>query len=120
MKTFLKIAILVVVLVVIANEVGRYVQAAERLNDTTNRLSEYAAENGRELGRNRTAQRLAEMGQETSVTVMGYGQDATTLILDTQIAITQSWVVGPILAWRAKKDLSTPYTLSKQVTKPLN
>jgi hypothetical protein len=121
MKTLLKIALVVVIAVVVINEIGRYVQAGEKLNDVTNQLSEWAQTNGRVVGRVKAGTQLASMGEQEGVIVTAYGQDDTTFTLYTQAPVEGSWVVGPFLAWRAKKSLSTPYTVDKQINnRPLN
>jgi hypothetical protein len=120
MKTLLKILLVIVVAVVIINELGRYVQAGGRLNDATNQLAEWAQENARPMGRAKAGTRLAAQGQQLGVVVIGYGQDDTTFTLLARTPVTGSWVVGPFMAWRAKQPLSTPYTMEKQVSRPLN
>jgi hypothetical protein len=120
MKTLLKVVLVIAIAVVIVNEVGRYVQAGENLNDTTNQLSEWAQMNARELGQARAGAQLAAMGQQEGVVVTAYGQDGTTFTMYTQAPVQGSWIVGPFLAWRAKKPLSTPYTMDKQISRPLN
>ena len=120
MKTLLKILLVVAIAVVIINEVGRYVQAGENLNDTTNQLSEWAQTHARGLGQGRAGSQLAAMAAQEGVVVTAYGQDGTTFTIYTQAPVEGSWVVGPFLAWRAKKALSTPYTLDKQISRPLN
>ncbi len=120
MKTLLKILLVVALAVVIINEVGRYAQAGEKLNDATNRLSEWAQTNARAEGQTQAASKLAAMAREQGVVLTAYGQDGTTFTMYTQAPIEGSWVVGPFLAWRAKKALSTPYTIDKQISRPLN
>jgi len=120
MKTLLKIVLVVVIAVVIINEVGRYAQAGEKLNDATNQLSEWAQTNARTLGQTQAGVQLAAMAKQEGIVVTAYGQDGTTFTLYTQAPVEGSWVVGPFIAWRAKKALSTPYTLDKQISRPLN
>ncbi len=120
MKTLLKIVLVVVIAVIIINEVGRYAQAGEKLNDATNQLSEWAQTNARPLGQTQAGVRLAAMAQQEGVVVTAYGQDDTTFTLYTQAPVKGSWIIGPFIAWRAKKALSTPYTLDKQISRPLN
>jgi hypothetical protein len=119
-KTLLKLVLVIVIAVVIINEVGRYAQAGERLNDATNQLAEWAQNNARTLGQTRAGARIAVMAMEQGIIVTNYGQDDTTFTMYTQAPVEGSWVVGPFLAWRAKKPLSTPYTMDKQISKPLN
>ncbi len=121
MKTLLKILLVIAIAVVIINEVGRYAQAGENLNDTTNLLVDWAENNAREMGQAKAGAQLAAMAQQEGVVVTAYGQDGTTFTLYTQAPVTGSWVVGPFLAWRAKKALSTPYLMDKQINnRPLN
>jgi hypothetical protein len=120
MKTLLKIVLVIVIVVVIINEIGRYVQAGEKLNDVTNQLSDWAQANAAPLGQTNAGVQLAAMAQREGIVVTAYGQDGTTFTLYTQAPVEGSWVVGPLLAWRAKKPLSTPYTLDKQISRPLN
>ncbi len=120
MKTLLKILLVVVIAVVVVNEVGRYVQAGEKLNDGTNTLSEWAQTNARAMGQARASAQLVTLGQQEGIVVTAYGQDGTTFTLYTQAPVEGSWIVGPFLAWRAKQPLSTPYTMDKQISRPLN
>ncbi len=121
MKTLLKIVVVIVIAIVIVNEVGRYAQAGETLNDGTNQLAEWAANNARPLGQSRAGSQLAAIGAEKGVVVTAYGQDDTTFTMYTQAPVEGSWIVGPFLAWQAKKPLSTPYTLDKQINRrPMN
>lgn len=121
MKTLLKILLVIAIAVVLINEIGRYAQAGENLNDATNTLSEWAQANARSLGQAKAGAQLAQMAQQEGIVVTAYGQDGTTFTLYTQAPVSGSWVVGPFLAWRAKKALSTPYTMDKQIlNRPLN
>jgi hypothetical protein len=120
MKTLLKIVLVIVLAVVVINEVGRYAQAGEKLNDVTNQLGEWAQNNARSLGQTKAGAQLAVLATQDGIVVTAYGQDDTTFTMYTQAPVEGSWVVGPFLAWRAKKPLSTPYTMDKQISKPLN
>ena len=120
MKTLLKIVLVVVIAIVAINEIGRYAQAGENLNDVSNQLSDWAQANAMSLGQSKAGVQLAALAQQEGVLVTAYGQDDTTFTLYTQAPVKGSWIVGPFLAWRAKKPLSTPYTLDKQISRPLN
>ena len=120
MKTLLKIAVLIALIVVIGHEIGAYAETNGRLNQGSNTLSEFAAENGLKLGRARTLRQLEQMAEAEKIVVVSYAEEGTVFVLDTQAGIEDSWIVGPFLAWQAKKPLSTPYILSKQISKPLN
>jgi hypothetical protein len=120
MKTLLKILLVIVLAVVIINEVGRYAQAGEKLNDVTNEVAEWAQNNADDKGSAKAGTAVATMAAAQGVTVTAYGQDGTTVTIYTQAPVEGSWVVGPFLAWRAKKALDTPYTMEKQVSRTLN
>ena len=120
MKTLLKIVLVIVIAVVIVNEVGRYAQAGEKLNDVTNQLSEFAQNQGPGAGRAKTGSQLAAMALQEGIVVRAYDQDATTFTIHTLAPIEGSWVVGPLIAWRAKQPLKTPYTMEKQISRPFN
>jgi Flp pilus assembly protein TadG len=81
------IVLVVALLAVIGNDVWRYVQAQQRLRDTTYTISRWAAENALDESRDHVAKELVEKAAPAAVTVTMYGQSDTGVQVWTQTEV---------------------------------
>lgn len=118
-KTVLKITLFVLIAVLIVNDLGRFVQAEFNINDTTTKLLNFGAKNGRALGRDEAAKQASAFATRHGVVLTGYGQDEETVSLVTVTPLEGTWVIVPFINLISKKPIYGPYQLTEQGSRAL-
>jgi len=91
------IVLVIAVVAVAANDVIRYVQAQQRLRDTTYSLARWAAENAPSSSRDAIANDLMTKAAPSGVTVTMYGQTDTGVQVWTQTEVPGLIVAGGLV-----------------------
>lgn len=116
LKTIVRIAIAVAILVILVNEVGHWVQSEAIVHNASDSVIAFGQKNGRLLGRDVAAQQAVSIAQQEGVKLISYGQTDTQVYAVIQIEVPGSIVIGPIVALIHHQPLNTPYTLATQGT----
>lgn len=98
MRRAIGIALVVAVAVVFLNDVGRWVNAQSRLNESTAQLAEWAATNVRETSPSAGRPIVVAEGARRGVRVVQYDSDQNTLRVSSSADVPGSWIVGPYVA----------------------
>jgi hypothetical protein len=92
------IALAIVVALVFLNDVGRWVNAQSRLNESTTELADWAAENVSSGTRDLGAPVVISEGARRGLRVYRYDQDEFTVSVWASADVPGTWVVGPYVA----------------------
>lgn len=116
MERLLRILLVVVIIAVPVNEIGRYATAAYNLDVVTRDTAQEAAREVRTKNASRDAAgRVAvQYAAERGVTLYGYDQTDTEVRVWTQIEVRGSVLVGPYRALVAGAPLDTSYLIQDE------
>jgi hypothetical protein len=92
------IALAVAVALVFLNDVGRWVNAQSRLNESSAQLAEWAATNVRESNPSVGGPVVVAEGAKLGVRVVQYDSDANTVRVWSSVDVPGTWLVGPYVA----------------------
>jgi hypothetical protein len=98
MKRAIGIALVVAIALVFLNDVGRWVNAQSRLNESTAQLAEWAATSLAGNGRDSAAQLVSVEGAKRGIAVYQYDQDQNTVRIWGSADVSGTWVIGPYVA----------------------
>jgi len=109
------VVLVIAVVAVAANDAWRYVQAQQRLRDTTYTIARWAAENALSESRDAVAAKLVTMAAPSGVTVTMYGQTDTGVQVWTQTRVEGTIVASTIANLLVGKPLgeasATPFII---------
>jgi Flp pilus assembly protein TadG len=100
------IAIVVACVAVIANDAWRYIEAQQRLRETTYTVARWAAENAPSQSRNEIVRQIVAQAAPSGVTITMYGQADTGVQVWTQTDVRGTIVAGTLLGLIRGKSLS--------------
>jgi Flp pilus assembly protein TadG len=109
MRTFLIIALILLLAAVFLNDVGHYARAKYNLDVATTTIVNEVSRYGVNRTRNLAAIKAAAIGRSKGVEVYQYDQDDVGIRVWTRVPVSGTLVVGPFLAWRAHKPLDSPF-----------
>lgn len=98
MRRAIGIALVVAVALVFLNDVGRWVNAQSKLNESTAQLAEWAALNVQTQSRDAGALLVSSEGAKQGVRVYQYDQDQTSVRIWSSADVPGTWVIGPYVA----------------------
>lgn len=90
------IILIVAVLGIAAYDTMRYLDAHERLRETTYELAKWAGENAQTMSQQQAGRQLAAMAAKSNVTVYQYGQTENGAQVWTQTEVPDTIVAGVI------------------------
>ncbi len=111
MKTFLTVALIILVAAVFLNDVGHYARARYELNKATDIVVDEMSRYGRRNTRAVSAARAAELARQEDIEVYQYDQDDEVVRVWSRIPVDGTLIIGPYRAWRADTPLDTPFYL---------
>jgi hypothetical protein len=115
-----KAIVVLLVLLVLAtpiNDVGRYLSATYTLDNATQTILDAAQTASRgHKPRNVGGGAAVSAASAQGVTLYGYDQNDVNITVWTEMPVTGTWVIGPYMAWKAGKPLSTPFLVKSQAT----
>jgi len=112
MKTFLIVALVVLVAAVFINDVGHYARARYNLSEATTQVTDQLAEYALGKTRDAAAVKAVELAALQKIEVWQYDQNGQGIQVWTRVSVPGTWVMGPFQAWRAGKPLETPLVLT--------
>jgi hypothetical protein len=117
MTAWLKRALMIAVVLVLINDVGRYLVASYRLSERSRTMAFEAAQKAKADPAPNSGWPVAQkIAQDAGIEVLGYEQSPLGATVVTRIAVTGTWVLGPGYALMTRKPIATPYTLDNRST----
>jgi len=90
------------------NDLGRWVTTSYHLDSNLREIADDAAAAAR-VSPTRGAPTASETARAYGIEVTAYEQKNNTVYVTARMPVTGTWLVGPVLAYLAKKPVATPY-----------
>lgn len=120
MAKWIKVALVILIALTGVNDLGRYLIAGYRVDDRTRTMSFQAAQAAKaHPSFNSGWPTVAKAAQDGGLKVLAYEQTLTSVTVTAQIAVTDTWVIGPAIALIGRQPLATPFTIDRTVTTPI-